>query len=154
MWPHVTPCDPMAPLPSTTSWGLLNLMSIEVGDAICPSHPLLPPSSPAFNLSKHQGLFQWVSSLHSFYGSYFPYSLYEIFFFFLFQHLLYHSGLEWNLNLFLTQHAPSFLLSFIPEFLWFQFFHLDFSSILSSSLFEVHMAILPPLSCLFTFVAN
>ena len=27
-----------------------------VGDAIQPSHPLLSPSSPAFNLSKHQGL--------------------------------------------------------------------------------------------------
>ena len=24
------------------------------------SHPLLPPSPPAFNLSKHQGLFQWT----------------------------------------------------------------------------------------------
>ena len=29
-----------------------------------PSHPLLPPSSFAFNLSQHQGLFQWVSSCH------------------------------------------------------------------------------------------
>ena len=28
-----------------------------VGDAIQPSHPLLFPSSPAFNLSQHQGLF-------------------------------------------------------------------------------------------------
>ena len=35
-----------------------------VSDAIQPSHPLLPPSPPAFNLSQHQGLFQWVSSLH------------------------------------------------------------------------------------------
>ena len=35
-----------------------------VGDAIQPSHPLLSPSAPAFNLSQHQGLFQWVSSLH------------------------------------------------------------------------------------------
>ena len=34
-----------------------------VGDAIQPSHPLLP-LSPAFNLSQHQGLFQWVSSSH------------------------------------------------------------------------------------------
>ena len=34
-----------------------------VGDAIQPSHPLSSPS-PAFNLSQHQGLFQWVSSLH------------------------------------------------------------------------------------------
>ena len=35
-----------------------------VGDAIQPSHPLLSPSPPVFNLSQHQGLFQWVSSLH------------------------------------------------------------------------------------------
>ena len=28
-----------------------------VGDAMKPSHPLLFPSSPAFNLSQHQGLF-------------------------------------------------------------------------------------------------
>ena len=28
------------------------------------SHPLSSPSPPAFNLSEHQGLFQWVSSSH------------------------------------------------------------------------------------------
>ena len=35
-----------------------------IGDAIQPSHPLSSPSPPAFNLSQHQGLFQWVNSLH------------------------------------------------------------------------------------------
>ena len=35
-----------------------------VSDAIQPSHPLSSPSPPALNLSQHQGLFQWVSSLH------------------------------------------------------------------------------------------
>ena len=35
-----------------------------VGDAIQPSHPLSSPSPPAFNLSQHQDLFQWVRSLH------------------------------------------------------------------------------------------
>ena len=35
-----------------------------VGDAIQPSHPLLSPSPPAFNLSQHQGLFKWISSSH------------------------------------------------------------------------------------------
>ena len=35
-----------------------------VHDAIQPSHPLSSPSPPAFNLFQHQGLFQWVSSLH------------------------------------------------------------------------------------------
>ena len=33
-----------------------------VSDAIQLPHYLLSPSSPAFNLSQHQGLFQWVSS--------------------------------------------------------------------------------------------
>ena len=36
----------------------------QVSDAIRPSHPLSSPSLPAFNLSHHQGLFQWVSSSH------------------------------------------------------------------------------------------
>ena len=35
-----------------------------VGDAIQPSHPMLSPSPPTFNLSQHQGLFQGVSFLH------------------------------------------------------------------------------------------
>ena len=35
-----------------------------VGDAIQLFHPLSSPSPPAFNLSQHQGLFQWVSSSH------------------------------------------------------------------------------------------
>ena len=36
----------------------------QVSNAIQPSHPLLSPSPPAFNLSQNQGFFQWVSSLH------------------------------------------------------------------------------------------
>ena len=35
-----------------------------VSDAIQPSHPLSSPSPPTFYLSQHQGLFQWLSSLH------------------------------------------------------------------------------------------
>ena len=35
-----------------------------VCDAIQPSHPLLSPSPPAFNLSQHQGLFKCVNSSH------------------------------------------------------------------------------------------
>ena len=35
-----------------------------VGDAIQPSHLLCHPSPLAFNLSQHQGFFQWVGSLH------------------------------------------------------------------------------------------
>ena len=33
-------------------------------DTIQPSHPLSSPSPPAFSLSQHQALFQWVSSSH------------------------------------------------------------------------------------------
>ena len=40
------------------SWSLLKLMSIQ------PSYPLWSPSPPAFSLSWHQGLIQWVNSLH------------------------------------------------------------------------------------------
>ena len=36
----------------------------QVGGAIQPSHPLSSPYPPTFNLSQHQGLFQWVSSSH------------------------------------------------------------------------------------------
>ena len=35
-----------------------------VSDAIQPSYPLLSLSPPAFDLSQHQGLFQWVSASH------------------------------------------------------------------------------------------
>ena len=43
----------------TNSPNLFKLMSIDmVGDAIQPSHPLLSPSLPAFNISQHQGLFK------------------------------------------------------------------------------------------------
>ena len=37
---------------------------LQVSDAIPPSHPLLSPSPPTFNLSQHQGLFQWAGSSH------------------------------------------------------------------------------------------
>ena len=35
-----------------------------VSDAIQPSHPLLPPSLPAFNLSQHPGLLEGAGSSH------------------------------------------------------------------------------------------
>ena len=35
-----------------------------VGNAIQPSYPLSSPSPPAPSPSQHQGLFQWVNSLH------------------------------------------------------------------------------------------
>ena len=36
----------------------------QIGDAIQLYHPLSSPFPPAFNLSQHQGFFQWVSSSH------------------------------------------------------------------------------------------
>ena len=49
-----------ASLSFTISWSLLKFMS---NDAIQPSHSL-STSSPALNISQHQGLFQRVGSLH------------------------------------------------------------------------------------------
>ena len=46
---------------------LLELAQIHVhwvSNVIQPSHPLLYPSYPVFNLSQHQGFFKWVSSLY------------------------------------------------------------------------------------------
>ena len=36
----------------------------QISDAMQPTHPLLSPSALVFNLSQHQGLFQWVSFSH------------------------------------------------------------------------------------------
>ena len=46
-----------------------------VSDVIQPSYPLSSPSPPAFNLSQHQGLFQWVSSSHQFSSVQFSHSV-------------------------------------------------------------------------------
>ena len=44
-------------------WYLLEAVVEIMRDGTCKtSHPLLPPSPPAFSLPQHQGLFQWVSS--------------------------------------------------------------------------------------------
>ena len=51
------------PCPSLTP-GAAQTRVHRVGDAIQPSHPLSSLSPPAFSLSQHQGLFQWVSSSH------------------------------------------------------------------------------------------
>ena len=64
----LTLCDPMDC--STPGFPVLhNLLEFAqthmhwVGDAIQPSHPPLPPSLPALNLSQHQGLLQWTKVL-------------------------------------------------------------------------------------------
>ena len=53
-------------LDGITDWKMIEplLMGHRGGDAIQSSHPLSSPSPPAFSLSQHQGLFQWVSSSH------------------------------------------------------------------------------------------
>ena len=63
-----TLCDPMDY--STPGFPVLHYLPgfaqtpvHRVGDAIRPSHPLSSPST-AFNLSQHQGLFKWLSTLH------------------------------------------------------------------------------------------
>ena len=58
-------CARQALLSFTISWSLLKLMSIELG--MLSSHLILccPPSSPAFNLSQHQHLFQCFGSFTS-----------------------------------------------------------------------------------------
>ena len=66
VWLLVTPCTTayQAFLSFTISQSLLKLMSIE---SIMPSnhlsYPVSPSSPPAFNLSQHQGLIQWVFTL-------------------------------------------------------------------------------------------
>ena len=52
-----------ASLSITNSWRLLK-HAHRVSDDIQSSYPLSSASPPAFNLSQHQGLFQWVSSSH------------------------------------------------------------------------------------------
>ena len=68
-WSCLTLCDPM----DCSTPGLpVHHQLLEfthahvcwVGDTIQPSHALLSPSPPAFNLSQHQGLFKSVSSSH------------------------------------------------------------------------------------------
>ena len=51
-----------ASLSFTNSWSLLKPHIHWVSDAIQPSNLLSSPSPPAFNLSQHEGLFQWVVS--------------------------------------------------------------------------------------------
>ena len=59
LWPHEVQ-HARLPCPSPTPRAFQTRVHW-VGDAIQPSHPLLSPS-PAFDLSQHQDIFQWVSS--------------------------------------------------------------------------------------------
>ena len=62
----LTLCDPLdCSMPSLPVYHQLRQFTQThvhwVDDAIQPSHPLSSSSPPTFNLSKHQGLFKWVS---------------------------------------------------------------------------------------------
>ena len=62
-----TLCNPMGCRMPGFHYQLPELAQIHVrrvGDVSQPSHPLSSPSSPVFSLSQHQGLLQWISSLH------------------------------------------------------------------------------------------
>ena len=59
-WPHGLQ-HARLPCPSPTPGAGSNSCSLSSGQL---SHPLSSPSPPEFNLSQHQSLFQWVSSLH------------------------------------------------------------------------------------------
>ena len=67
---HSVVCDSATPWTAArqASLSITNSRSLPklvyISDAIQSSHPLLSPSLPAFNLSQHQGLFQWISSSH------------------------------------------------------------------------------------------
>ena len=66
---HPTLCDPMGystpGFPAHHQLAELAQTHVhQVGDAIQPSHPLSSPSSSAFSLSQHQGLFHWIGPLH------------------------------------------------------------------------------------------
>ena len=69
VWLFVTPwtAESHASLSFTISRSFLKLMFIEsvmLSNHLILCHPLSSPSPLAFSLSQHQGLFQWVSSLH------------------------------------------------------------------------------------------
>ena len=56
------PARPLCPSPSPEVCP--SSCPLCISDGIQPSHPLMPSSPSALNLFQHQGLFQWVSSLH------------------------------------------------------------------------------------------
>ena len=63
VWLFVTPRMPSLPVHHQLP-ELAQTHVHRVSDTIQPSHLLSSPPPPAFNLSQHQGIFQWVSSLH------------------------------------------------------------------------------------------
>ena len=64
LWPHGLQHTRL-PCPSPTPRAYSNsCLSNHLDDATQPFHPPLSPCLPAFNLSQHQGLSEWVSSSH------------------------------------------------------------------------------------------
>ena len=88
-----------------------------------PTISLSSPSCPAFNLSQHQGLFQWVSSLHqvgSFSFSISPFSEYLISFRIGWLDLLAVQG---TLNSLLQHHSSEASILWCSAFFMFQLSH-------------------------------
>ena len=67
-------CSHQASLSITNFQSLFKLSVRWVSDVIQPSHSLLSPSPPSFSLSWHQGLSQWVFSLHQVAKKYWSFS--------------------------------------------------------------------------------
>ena len=61
LWPHELQHTRLS-CPLLSPWVYSN--SSPLSQWYHPSHPLSFPSPPAFNLSQHQGIFQWVGSSH------------------------------------------------------------------------------------------
>ena len=63
LWSHgLQHARPSCPSPTPGVYSNSNVHW--VSDAIQPSHPLFSPAHLFFNLSQHQGLFQWLNSSH------------------------------------------------------------------------------------------
>ena len=62
LWPHGVQHSRL-PHPSLSP-RVCSIHEHWVGDTIQPAYPLSSPSPLSFNLSQHQGLFQWVGSSH------------------------------------------------------------------------------------------
>ena len=99
-----------------------------VSDGIQPSHPQSPPPPPALNLSQHQGLFQWVGSLHKVakvlevqlqYQS-----LFDIFYFFVFLGYILYNFFKSSVSWIISSVVDLFIINFNEGMFKFENFFL------------------------------
>ena len=95
-WPHDLQHDRL-PCPSPSLGACSNSCpsSWWCHPTISSSHPLSSPSPPAFSLSQHQGLFQWVSSLNQV-AKILEFQLQHLSFQWIFRTDLLYDGLVWS----------------------------------------------------------